>query len=80
MRFDPSHLGWLYEHAISNLSHSSVHVTIMENNQRGFAAQFQRALLQVADSTTVQKNEKQVSFSHTAISVIFLFFIVTLIW
>ena len=52
----------------------------MENNQRGFAAQFQRALLQVADSTTVQKNEKQVSFSHTAISVIFLFFIVTLIW
>ena len=44
----------------------------MENNQRGFATQFQRALLQVADSTTVHKMKKLVSLSHIDISVIFL--------
>ena len=63
MGFDPTPLT-PYEHAVScsHLSHSSIHVTIMENNQWGFAAQFQRALLQVADSTTVQKKKNWCHF------------------
>ena len=64
MGFDPVPLGWPYEHAVtcSNLSHSSIHVTIMENNQWGFTTQFQRALLQVADSTTVNKKQNWCHF------------------
>ena len=46
-------------HDCSNLSHGSIHVTIMENNQRRFATQFQRALLQVADSATVHKKNQR---------------------
>ena len=64
MGFEPTPLGWSYEHAVScsNLSHSSIHVTIMENNQWGFTTQFQRALLQVADSTTEQKKKNWCHF------------------
>ena len=64
MRFDPTPLGWSYDHAVScsNLSHGSIHVTIMENNQWRFATQFQRTLLQVADSTTVHKKKNWCHF------------------
>ena len=62
MGFDPVPLGWPYAVTCSNLSHSSIHVTIMENNQWRFAAQFQRALLQVADSTTVNKKKNWCHF------------------
>ena len=64
---------------MSNLSHSSIHVTIMENNQRGFASQFQRALLQVADSTTVQKKKKTRCHFLTLTSLSSFFFLL-LLW
>ena len=36
----------------SDLSHSSVHVTVWEDNEGWFASQLQRTLLKIADSTT----------------------------
>lgn len=42
----------------SDLSHSSVHVTIREDNERRFATQLQRTLLDI-DSTTSKDEVKR---------------------
>ena len=43
----------------SDLSHSSVHLTVWEDNERWLASQFQRTLLEIADSTTTHKYKQE---------------------